>query len=134
MHLPIHSRKYFDKTLDSCAKRLQNEDMAITEIRTDDLNGEPEAERITFSFQGTDYSIDLAKENLDIFTENLSDFIAKATVLTKAKATRGTRTKGASNYDTAAVRAWALTNGFPDIPKRGRISADILAAYEAAAA
>ena len=40
--------------------------------------------------------------------------------------------KAAKSTDLADVRAWARKNGWPNISDRGRVSAEVMEAYEAA--
>lgn len=51
----------------------------------------------------------------------------------KAAKTGGRRAakKAAASNDTGAIRTWARSNGY-NVSERGRISADVLAAYQAA--
>lgn len=137
MHLPIQPRKKFDKTLDTRADRLQNDGMAITEIRTDDLNDDPDAVAVEFSYKGVDYTIDLGPANQGEFDTAMKDYIVGAHVVKSAGRPRTTgarKPSTGSNSDAGVIREWALANGFPEVPKRGRINADIREAYEKAQA
>ena len=55
--------------------------MAKTTITSvsDDIDGTPDAETVTFGFQGVAYSIDLAQKNFDKLTKALAPFIDNAT-------------------------------------------------------
>jgi hypothetical protein len=55
---------------------------------------------------------------------------ARAKATKPAKAVRGARTVP-DREQTAAVREWARANGF-EVSERGRLSANVLAAFEAA--
>jgi hypothetical protein len=116
--------------------------MAKTVIRTDDMNGDEGAVEVLFSFQGTDYSIDLADTSIKEMEEFLGDFIEKSVVVpkgvaasAKAGAKRSLTSKKSATggeTDVSVIRAWAVSNGFPNAPKRGRLPVDIREAYEAA--
>lgn len=103
----------------------------IIEI-TDDLDGSKDAEEVTFSYRGTDYTIDLGKKNLAAFDKALRPYIEAATKVSKGSARA--RRPGASrsaNRDLAAVREWAKGAGV-SISERGRIPKAVLEQYEAA--
>ena len=112
--------------------------MAKTIITTDDLDGSPDAETISFSYAGTDYTIDLAKKNKAAFEKALKPYLDAATSTTDGSR-RSTRISSSSRsssrrrsgVDTAAVRAWAQEAGL-EVSERGRISHDVLEAYQAA--
>jgi hypothetical protein len=111
---------------------------------TDDLDGKPipegKGETIRFSLDRTDYEIDLADKN----AKALRDTVAK--YVTAARRTgAGTRSTGRSRsgrggagpsrdgrgYDPKAVRAWAESEGI-QVSQRGRVSADLVARFQAA--
>jgi hypothetical protein len=60
---------------------MREDPMAKTTITSvsDDIDGTPDAETVTFEFQGVAYSIDLAQKNLDKLTKSLAPFIDNAT-------------------------------------------------------
>ena len=95
---------------------------------TDDLTGEDikqgEGETISFSIDRTDYEIDLSKTNAGKLRDELSPYVGAAR---KVSGVRGRRGGGRQtrDYDIAAVRAWARSNGI-DIPSRGRIPQAII--------
>ena len=111
--------------------------MAQTIITTDDLDGSPDAETISFSYAGTDYTIDLAKKNRTAFEKALKPYLDAATGVSSRRSSRssssGSRSSARrrSSVDTAAVRAWAQENGM-EVSERGRISRGVLEAYHAA--
>jgi hypothetical protein len=113
-------------------------DMAKTIITTDDLDGSPDAETISFSFAGSDYTIDLARKNKAAFEKALKPYLDAATSAGSG-ARRGSRSSSSSRssgrrrggVDTAAVRAWAQEAGL-EVSERGRISHEVLEAYQAA--
>lgn len=103
----------------------------------DDLDGTelPEGTRTTaFALDGKEWHIDLSEANVARLTEALSPFIEKARPVL---ATRGSSRKGspgAKKSDPrrlAKIREWAGSNGHT-VSSRGRISATVVSAYEAA--
>src|ERR1700709_1536888 len=104
----------------------------VTTHVSDDIDGSPDAETVTFGFQGVAYSIDLAQKNLDKLTKALTPFIEHATrqrgaTLSvvggkpgKAKAERG--------YEISDLREWAGKNKI-EVPQRGRIPAAVVQQY-----
>ena len=110
-------------------------------VITDDIDGSDGAETISFAYQGVEYSIDLADKNTAKLEKALSPFLAAASRIggRKRTTTRGRKSNGnggdnstrnAGRLDLGAVRAWARENGY-DVADRGRVSADVLAAYDA---
>jgi hypothetical protein len=101
---------------------------------TDDLDGGKAEETISFRLDGTNYEIDLSKANAVRFRETTSQYVRAAR---RAGGTAGGRGRqrqrgaGGSAGQTAAVRKWAAANGHK-VSSRGRISASVQAAYEAA--
>lgn len=101
----------------------------------DDLDGTElgdTANVITFSFDGKDYSIDLSDANADEFREVMAPYIEAGRRGSGAgrKATRKLTSKS-SGRDTKVIREWAKESGY-NVSDRGRIPADVLAAYSEA--
>lgn len=105
--------------------------MAQKIILIDDITKQPGAESITFSLDGVTYTIDLGPENADKLRNSLTPFIeAGRVVSTKTK--RSTAAKTSVDAERmAAIRAWGRANGY-DIAERGRISREVVAAFNAA--
>lgn len=108
--------------------------MATISTIADDFDGSTPAERRTFAFAGKDYAIDLSDENNEkleaIFSElgdKLAPYLEKARPL--GKPPRASSKPSRSSYDAAAVREWATAQGL-EVSDRGRISRDVLEAYE----
>jgi len=101
----------------------------------DDLDGGKAEETITFGLDGTVFEIDLSKKNAASLRKALAPFkdaARKAPSASAAKSARGRRPAATrSRQDLTAVREWAVANGF-DIAARGRLSAKVVEAYEAA--
>lgn len=98
----------------------------------DDIDGTvlgDEVHIIEFAFDGRDYSIDLSEENADAFRELMAPYVEAGHVLSPArrKPARKASARGAAG-NTKAIRQWARESGY-DISERGRIPAEILAAY-----
>jgi len=108
----------------------------ITTELVDDLDGTVisagEGGTMTFALDGANYEIDLGRANQQALRDALFPFIAKARS-TGRRNSGAPRTRSASpaSGDTAAMRAWAQRNG-RTVGDRGRIPADVRAAYEAA--
>jgi hypothetical protein len=104
--------------------------VVVTEL-VDDLDGSDAEETVTFAWKGYTYEIDLSVKNLARLDKAMAPFVAKARRVGRAArpGSRSTKTKVPS--DAAAVRAWALANGY-DVPGRGRIPNDVREAHAAA--
>jgi Lsr2 len=109
----------------------------VTVQITDDIDGSPDAQTLTFAYQGQQFEIDLAQQNHVAFLTSLKPFIGAAHVVSgrqrPAGVTGGRRSRGSlsvNRVDRAAVRAWAEKEGIR-IAERGRIRADVLERYAA---
>jgi hypothetical protein len=99
---------------------------------TDDLDGSANAKEVTFSLNGEAWTIDLSAKNRAALEKALKPYIAKATKQTRRPASASRRSTGrAARKDLAAVREWAKNNGH-QVSDRGRISATVQQAYDAA--
>lgn len=108
----------------------------------DDLDGKPIdtglGHEVTFSYQGTDYRIDLRPTNADKIEAAFAPYIDVAEKVSSAGKTR-TKTSaavkasgsGRSVEQLKAIREWAGKNGF-DVSPRGRIKADVIDAFDVA--
>ena len=106
--------------------------MARTTVVTivDDIDGSEGAETVTFSFGGQSYEVDLGTKNRDKFQKALQPFIDSGRHAGRPGAARSARTR-ASRGNSSAIRSWAAEQGLA-VSERGRISASIVAQYEAA--
>lgn len=101
----------------------------------DDVHGEPADETVTFALDGATYEIDLTTENATTMRDGLAKWISHARRLSgrsktsKSSGSRNSSSGGSS--DAQAIREWAHGQGM-EVSARGRISADVKAAYEAA--
>jgi uncharacterized membrane protein len=103
-------------------------------ILVDDLDGSEATETVSFGLDGASYEIDLNDGNAAALREALSGYVGHARKVTGG-ARRGRRTSAAngtsSSSNTKDVRDWAKSQGL-DVSERGRISADVQQAYDAA--
>lgn len=97
----------------------------------DDIDGSDADQTIQFGLDGTSYEIDLSDENAAKLREALAPYVGMA------RSTGGRRPRGApkaarsGGSSAGDIRAWAIENGH-QVNARGRISAELRAAYEAA--
>lgn len=105
---------------------------------TDDLDGGEAAEELTFALRGVEYEIDLSAKNVAALEKALAKFVnagrrvsRTSTTNRKARTPRGRKETNGAKQDVSAIRTWARDNGY-EISNRGRISAGIREAYEAA--
>lgn len=100
-------------------------------VLVDDLDGTEATETVTFGLDGTTYEIDLNDANAAALREAMSGYVGHARKVTGG----GRRTRksggGSSSSNTKDVREWAKAQGM-DVSERGRISADVQQAYDAA--
>jgi hypothetical protein len=94
----------------------------------DDLTGKTADETLTFGLDGRLYEIDLSASNAEKLRRALAKFVVAGRRQTTTKATS---TTPAVVSDAGAIRAWAVKNGY-EVNSRGRISAELRAAYQAA--
>ncbi|GGU79547.1 Lsr2 family protein [Streptomyces litmocidini] len=100
-------------------------------LLVDDLDGGEADETVTFALDGKTYEIDLTTAN----AEKLRGLLEPYTTSGRRTGgrTTGGRGKGRAvatgSQDTAKIRAWAKENGM-NVNDRGRVPADIKAAYE----
>ena len=98
----------------------------------DDLDGEsPATQSISFSLDGAHYDIDLNDRNAQALAEALAPWIAVARK-SGGRRRRGPVARPASDkLPLADIRAWAIKTGHT-VSARGRVSAEIVRAYNAA--
>ena len=100
----------------------------------DDLDGGKAAETVVFGLDGASYEIDLSKKNAGALRKALTEFVEHDR---RVKADRSASVRNQKRPvprkgpSSAAVREWAAAQGIAVSP-RGRISADVVAQYEAA--
>jgi len=100
----------------------------------DDLDGSEAEGTVLFGLDGTHYKIDLSTEHAKELRTALARYIEAGRRITgtarrAGQTGRKAPANGASNTE---VRAWAKAQGL-DVKERGRIPADLIAQYQAAA-
>ena len=105
-------------------------------LLVDDLDkSSPADETVSFSLDGVSYEIDLTSANAAKLRDELAVWIGHAERTGGRKSTgraaRGAARGGGSKADLSAVREWARSNGH-QVSDRGRISAEVQAAYDKA--
>ncbi|WP_062982338.1 histone-like nucleoid-structuring protein Lsr2 [Nocardia anaemiae] len=110
----------------------------VTVTMVDDLDGTSKAdETVLFALDGVTYEIDLSKKNAGKLRADLDRWTEKGRrtgrVKVRAKARGGGKDfrSPVDREQSLAIREWARKNGH-QVSARGRISADIVAAYHAA--
>jgi hypothetical protein len=106
----------------------------------DDLDGAQSGDvsTVTFGLDGVTYEIDLTDKNANNLRKSLEEYVAHAR-RTGGRLKRGTTAKAgngsvtASHEQAQAIREWARRNGH-EVSNRGRISASLIEAFEAAQA
>jgi len=102
----------------------------VNVVITDDLDGSPGAETVSFGVDGHSYEIDLGQKNLTRFQKSLQPFIDAGRRTAHRTAAKPARS-AAPGADRSEVRAWAASQGLK-VSERGRISAEVLSKYDAA--
>ena len=101
-------------------------------ILVDDIDGGPAEETVSFSLDGVSYEIDLSGANATKLRDSFAPYVGTARrVGGRSSAGRGRTRKGSGDNRTAQIREWARANGH-NVSDRGRISADVQAAYDKA--
>jgi hypothetical protein len=105
----------------------------------DDFDGSPATQTIRYGFADDTYEIDLNDEHAQEFEGLVNRYIERSRKVAEVqpqpqpRQRRGRRGGGErrSPEELGAVRQWARAQGF-QVSDRGRITADILAKYDAA--
>jgi len=100
-------------------------------LLVDDTNGAEAAETVLFSLDGVSYEIDLTAANAKKLRDDVATWVGHARRSGGRKTSRRATTGGVRRGDLSAVREWARNNG-EKVSERGRIAADVLAAYDKA--
>ena len=104
-------------------------------VLVDDIDQSEADETVSFGLDGKEYAIDLNTKNASALRDALAPYVAHA----RSAGGRSRRSGGggggsarsAGGPTPAEIRAWARENGF-DVPERGRVSAEVRDAYNAA--
>ena len=103
----------------------------VSVVVTDDLDGSPNANTVTFGFDGVTYEIDLAKKNKSKLERDFAPYIEAARRVSRPRGRVSASRQPGPRIDRAAVRAWAKEQGLK-VSERGRLSAEVMEQYEAA--
>jgi hypothetical protein len=108
----------------------------VTQL-SDDIDGGEAVESVTFALRGVEYELDLNAKNVAALEKALDRYVVAGRRVVHHRAPRGLvkragrRSKASAPGEVAAIREWALASGY-EVSSRGRIPADVRAAYEAA--
>ena len=98
-------------------------------VLVDDLDGTEATETVSFGLDGSSYEIDLNDANAAALREALGGYVGHARKVTVGR--RARKATVVSSTNTKDVREWAKAQGM-EVSERGRISADVQQAYDAA--
>ena len=98
----------------------------------DDIDGSDASETIQFALDGVNYEIDLSDENAAKLRDSLATWVGHARrVGGRKQQSKASSTRGGGRSDLNAIRDWGRANGWT-VSDRGRVSADLMKAYDAA--
>lgn len=103
-------------------------------VLIDDIDGSEATETVVFGLDGTNYEIDLNEDHASALRDALASYVGHAR---KASSTRRRRSGSSSTASKDSgpsakeIREWAKSAGY-DVPDRGRVSAEVREAYDAA--
>lgn len=96
----------------------------------DDLTGDEAEETVKFGIDGITYEIDLTAENARKLREQLNPYLEKGRKA-RGRSAAQPRPRTSDRENTQRIRQWAEKHGYHP-SSRGRISKNILEAYQAA--
>jgi Lsr2 len=97
-------------------------------LLVDDLDGGEAVESVGFALDGVAYEIDLSVKNAAALRDAMSVYVAAGRRIGGRRKSRAGTARGTSPSD---IREWARANGWK-VSDRGRVPADVRAAYAAA--
>ncbi len=104
-------------------------------ILVDDVDGGEAEETVSFALDGVSYEIDLSADNAEALRDAVAPWLGHARRVggrsTRARAAAPARSRPAGKPDLGDVRSWARDSGY-QVSDRGRVSGEVLAAYDAA--
>lgn len=108
----------------------------VTVLLVDDIDGGSADETVSFALDGVAYEIDLSDKNAAQLRDAFAQYVGAGRRVGSSRGGRGaTGARGGSSRRrdgrTAQIREWARNNGHK-VSERGRISAEVMQAYEAA--
>jgi hypothetical protein len=100
----------------------------------DDLDGSEAEGTVLFGLDGTQYEIDLSTDHAKDLRTTLARYIDAGRKVTNTTGRTGQngRKAPANGVSNTEVRAWANAHGL-EVKERGRIPANVIAQYQAAA-
>ncbi|TQM32394.1 histone-like nucleoid-structuring protein Lsr2 [Nocardia bhagyanarayanae] len=101
----------------------------------DDYDGRsPAVETVSFGMDGVGYEIDLSEENAARLREVFAEWTPFGRQVGRVgrRRSKPVEPSGARKPEAGVVRKWARANGF-EVPSRGRVPSEVVAAYEKAA-
>ena len=105
----------------------------VTVALVDDTDGTSAAtETVNFALDGVNYEIDLSDQHAQDIRSDIGKWITHARK-TSGRTVRRRPGGTARSTDQSGIRQWAIDNGY-EVPKRGRVRAEITRAYNAAQA
>lgn len=101
-------------------------------VLEDDIDGDAAEETVRFALDGNSYEIDLSAQNAAKLRDALAPYVGAARRSTGGRGGRkSSRGRGGSGSNPSEIREWARANGH-QVSDRGRVPAEIKAAYDAA--
>lgn len=100
-------------------------------LLVDDIDGGTADETVTFGLDGVTYEIDLTAGHATELRDALAQWVGHARKVGGRTAGKSApRGRRSSSSDAQAIREWAKEHGH-QVSERGRISAEVKAAYDA---
>ena len=102
-------------------------------VLEDDVDGSEAVETVMFGLDGVSYEIDLSEKNAAKLRDAVALYVGSARRISGrgSAARKSTRSRSTSGTSASEVREWARAQGY-EVSDRGRVPADVKAAYEAA--
>ncbi|MBD7917332.1 Lsr2 family protein [Cellulomonas sp. Sa3CUA2] len=106
-------------------------------LLVDDLDGGTADETVTFGLDGVTYEIDLTSDNAAKLRDAFAQWVGSARKVSGRSSGRSagrstsSSSRGARSNEAQEIREWAKANGH-QVSERGRISAEVKQAYDAA--
>ncbi len=100
-------------------------------LLVDDIDGAAAAETVSFSLDGVSYEVDLTAAHAKKLRDDFASWVGHARRSGGRKSSRKAGAAGPRRGDLSEVREWARNNGHK-VSDRGRVSAEVLAAYDKA--
>jgi hypothetical protein len=103
-------------------------------VLVDDLDGSDATQTVSFGLDGASYEIDLNDKNAANLREALAGYVGVGRKVSGGGARRGRRSPASTTAlgpSSKQIRDWARSNGY-DVSDRGRVSAEVRQAFDAA--